>query len=73
MTSLTTLIVVIALYIFGGEAIHSFSLALILGVVVGTYSSIYVASTAALAMGISKSDLIPARKEGGERGAEELP
>jgi preprotein translocase subunit SecF len=73
MTSLTTLIVVVALYIFGGEAIHSFSLALILGVVVGTYSSIYVASTAALAMGISKSDLIPARKEGGERGAEELP
>jgi preprotein translocase subunit SecF len=73
MTSLTTLIVVVALYIFGGEAIHSFSLALILGVLVGTYSSIYVASTTALAMGISKSDLIPARKEGGERSAGELP
>ena len=73
MTSLTTLIVVVALYIFGGEAIHSFALALILGIMVGTYSSIYVASTAALAMGISKSDLIPARKEGPERGGEEIP
>jgi len=71
MTSLTTLIVVVALYIFGGEAIHSFSLALILGVVVGTYSSIYVASTAAIAMGISKSDLLPARKEGTERSGGE--
>jgi preprotein translocase subunit SecF len=67
------MIVVVALYIFGGEAIHSFSLALILGIGVGTYSSIYVASTAAIAMGISKSDLIPARKEGPERGGEELP
>lgn len=64
MTSLTTLLVVAALYILGGEAIHSFALALILGVVVGTYSSIYVASTAALALGISKSDLLPQRKEG---------
>jgi preprotein translocase subunit SecF len=63
MTSLTTLLVLIMLYIFGGEAISSFSLALILGVVVGTYSSIYIASTTALALGISKQDLMPASKE----------
>jgi preprotein translocase subunit SecF len=53
--------------VFGGEVIHSFSMALLLGVVVGTYSSIYVASTAALALGISKADLMPAKKESGER------
>jgi preprotein translocase subunit SecF len=64
MTSLTTLLVLIMLYVFGGEAINSFSLALILGVVVGTYSSIYIASTTALALGISKQDLMPTSKEG---------
>jgi preprotein translocase subunit SecF len=63
MTSLTTLLVLISLFIFGGEVIHAFSRALILGVVVGTYSSIYVASTAALALGVSKADLMPAKKE----------
>ena len=63
MTSITTLLVLVMLYIFGGEAINSFSLALILGVVVGTYSSIYIASTTALALGISKQDLMPASKD----------
>lgn len=63
MTSLTTLLVLVSLFVFGGEVIHAFSRALILGVVVGTYSSIYVASTAALALGVSKSDLMPAQKE----------
>jgi preprotein translocase subunit SecF len=63
MTSLTTLLVLVMLYVFGGEAIHSFSMALILGVIVGTYSSIYIASTTALALGISKQDLMPASKE----------
>ena len=63
MTSITTLLVLSSLFVFGGEVIHSFSLALILGVVVGTYSSIYVASTATLALGVSKSDLIPAKVE----------
>jgi preprotein translocase subunit SecF len=67
MTSFTTLLVLTALFVFGGEVIHSFSMALLLGVVVGTYSSIYVASTAALALGISKADLMPAKKESGER------
>jgi preprotein translocase subunit SecF len=63
MTSLTTLLVLTSLFIFGGEVIHAFSRALILGVVVGTYSSIYVASTAALALGVSKADLMPAQFE----------
>ena len=67
MTSITTLLVLIALFVFGGEVIHDFSLALILGVVVGTYSSIYVASTVTLALGVTKADLMPAKvqhKEG---------
>jgi preprotein translocase subunit SecF len=63
MTSITTLLVLVSLFVFGGEVIHAFSLALILGVVVGTYSSIYVASTATLALGVSKADLMPARVE----------
>lgn len=58
MTSLTTLLVLIALFIFGGEIIHDFALALIIGVVIGTYSSIYVASPMTLALGVSKEDLI---------------
>ncbi len=64
VTSLTTLIVLVALFILGGEIIHNFSLALILGVVVGTYSSIYVASSAVLMLGVSKADLMPVQKEG---------
>jgi preprotein translocase subunit SecF len=63
MTSITTLIVLFALFVFGGEVIHDFSLALILGVVVGTYSSIYVASTVTLALGVTKADLMPAKVE----------
>ncbi len=64
VTSLTTLLVLIALFVFGGEIIHGFALALIIGVLVGTYSSIYVASSAVLMMGISKADLMPVVKEG---------
>ncbi|ABA58807.1 protein translocase subunit secF [Nitrosococcus oceani ATCC 19707] len=64
MTSLTTLLVLFALFLFGGETIHSFSTALIAGIVVGTYSSIYVATPMALALGISKADLASTPKEG---------
>ena len=64
VTSLTTLIVLVALFILGGEVIRGFALALIIGVLVGTYSSIYVASAAALALGVSKQDLIQPKKEG---------
>ncbi len=66
MTSGTTLLVLIALFLFGGAIIHGFALALIVGIVIGTYSSIYVASTAALALGVSKADLMPVQKEGQE-------
>jgi len=71
ITSLTTLIVLFALFLVGGELIHNFSLALIIGVLIGTYSSIYVAANVLLFMNISKEDLIPVEKEGEE--FEELP
>ena len=58
MTSVTTLLVLISLYVFGGAVIESFALALIVGVIVGTYSSIYIASGTALALGISREDLL---------------
>ena len=64
ITSLTTLIVLSALFFLGGELIHSFAAALIVGVVIGTYSSMYVASTSALALGITRADLMPVHKEG---------
>ncbi|MEJ1297390.1 MAG: protein translocase subunit SecF [Candidatus Sedimenticola sp. (ex Thyasira tokunagai)] len=70
VTSLTTLLVLTALFLLGGEIIHGFALALIIGVVVGTYSSIYVASTAVLMLGISKADLMPIKKEGADAGVE---
>ena len=66
MTSVTTLLVLLALYFVGGELIHGFATALTIGVLVGTYSSIYVASTCALALGICKQDLMPVAKEGAD-------
>lgn len=63
MTSLTTLMVLLALFYLGGEVIHSFAGALIIGVVIGTYSSIFVASSMVLALGISKEDMLPSEKE----------
>lgn len=62
MTSFTTLLVLFALYAFGGEVIQSFALALIIGIFVGTYSSIYIASASALALGISREDLLVPEK-----------
>ncbi len=64
ITSFTTVVVLLALYIFGGEIIHGFALALLVGVFVGTYSSIFVASVAVLLLGINKEDLMPVVKEG---------
>lgn len=66
MTSFTTVLVLIALFVFGGEIIHSFATALIVGIVVGTYSSIYVASPITLALGVTKDDLMPVQKEGAD-------
>ena len=64
MTSLTTLLVLVALFVLGGELIRGFATALVVGVVIGTYSSIYVASVSALALGVSRTDLLPVKKEG---------
>lgn len=68
MMSITTLLVLIALFIFGGAIIHAFAYTLIVGVVVGTYSSIYVASTSLLYLGVSKYDLLQVEKEGAGAG-----
>lgn len=74
LTSGTTLLVVLALVIFGGEMIRGFAVAFLIGILVGTYSSVYVASTAALALGISKENLMPVKKEGeGEEEMENQP
>lgn len=69
ITSLTTLLVLIALLLVGGEMISGFALALTVGVVIGTYSSIYVAANVLLYMHISKEDLIPAQKDDAELDA----
>ncbi|MFT5713434.1 MAG: preprotein translocase subunit SecF [Glaciecola sp.] len=66
MTSGTTLLVVFSLYWFGGTVIHDFAIALLVGIVIGTYSSIYIASTVVLAMGVSKADLMPPEKPEGD-------
>jgi preprotein translocase subunit SecF len=66
ITSGTTLFVVAALYLWGGEIMEGFSLALIIGIIAGTYSTIFVASVLALKMGVSKADLMPPEKEGAE-------
>jgi len=63
ITSFTTLIVLLALLLMGGENIYYFAMALSIGVVVGTYSSIYVAANVLLAMEISREDLLPPEDE----------
>ncbi len=62
MTSGLTLLVVIALFVYGGSTIHGFSLALMIGIVVGTYSSIYVAGSLAVAFGLTRTGLMSAPK-----------
>ena len=66
ITSLTTLLVLTSLYLFGGELIKNFALALIFGVVVGTYSSIYIASNALVMMGLTSDHLMVPEKENEE-------
>lgn len=63
-TSLVTLLTVIALFFLGGEMIHGFSTALLIGMFVGVYSSIYVAGAMVLALGATRKDLLPVQKEG---------
>ncbi|MDB2482630.1 protein translocase subunit SecF [Gammaproteobacteria bacterium] len=66
VTSLTTLLVLFALFIFGGEMIKGFSLALILGVVVGTYSSIYVVANMLMSLTLTQEDLAIPEPEGAD-------
>ena len=69
VTSLTTLLVLLALLVAGGETIRGFALALTIGIVVGTYSSIYVAANVLVLMNISREDLLVPEKEGEESEA----
>ncbi len=71
MTSGTTLIVLLVLFFYGGELLSGFSSALLVGIVIGTYSSIYVASNLLLGLKITKEDLMPPAKEDGE--VDEMP
>jgi len=74
MTSVTTLLVLIALFYFGGEIIHAFAFTLIVGVIVGTYSSVYIAGAAAILLGVSKQDLMPVAKPDPDQAVtEQLP
>jgi preprotein translocase subunit SecF len=68
-TSVTTLLVLLALFFMGGEAVNGFSIALIVGVLIGTYSSIYVASPTALALDVTATDLLPPEKDDTELDA----
>ncbi|WP_165855006.1 protein translocase subunit SecF [Marinobacter sp. JSM 1782161] len=63
-TSGTTLVVLLSLYFLGGEAIHNFAVALIIGIVVGTYSSIYVSANLLVLLGVTREDLVVPPKEG---------
>ena len=66
LTSFTTLLTLFMLYIFGGELISGFALALIIGIGVGTYSSVYIAASILMGLDIAKEDLLPPVKEGAE-------
>ncbi|RUR10929.1 protein translocase subunit SecF [Legionella septentrionalis] len=63
MTSVLTLLVVVALFVYGGETIRGFSLALIIGIMIGTYSSIYVAGALAVVMGLDRKDFMPSQRK----------
>ena len=71
LTSFTTLLVVVTLLLIGGEVIKGFSFALFIGILVGTYSSIFIASPVVLGLGISREDMLPVKKE--EAEADGLP
>ena len=66
VTSFTTLLVLFALFIFGGDLIRGFSLALILGVLIGTYSSIYVVANMLMSLGITQEDMAIPEPEGAD-------
>ncbi|MGY6278096.1 protein translocase subunit SecF [Methylomonas sp. MgM2] len=70
LTSLTVFLTLLALAFFGGKTIHGFAIAMLIGVVKGTYSSIYIASSLALTMGLTRQDLMP---KGKDAAVDELP
>lgn len=70
LTSLTVFLTLLALAFLGGKTIHGFAIAMLIGVVKGTYSSIYIASSLALSMGLTRQDLMPKEKDA---AADELP
>jgi preprotein translocase subunit SecF len=73
MTHVTVFLVMAVLYFFGGEILEGFSKAMMIGVVFGTYSSIYIAANATVALGIGKEDLMPRAKEGDGSEADMAP
>ncbi len=73
MTSMTVFLVMVVLFLFGGELLAGFSKAMLIGVVIGTYSSIYIAANATVALGIGKEDLMPRPKEGDGSEADMAP
>lgn len=73
MTHVTVFLVMTVLFFFGGEILHGFSKAMMIGVVFGTYSSIYIAANATVALGIGKEDLMPRAKEGDGSEADMAP
>ena len=71
MTSGETMLAVLALLFFGGELLHGFSIALVIGILIGTYSSIYVATATVVWLGINRQEMMPVVKEGA--AADERP
>lgn len=69
MTSGTTILTLLALFFLGGEVIHGFATALLIGVVIGTFSSIFVASVLALKLDVTSQDLFPPREEDAEKAS----
>jgi preprotein translocase subunit SecF len=63
MSAGLVLLVVVVLFFLGGPVVHAFALALIIGIIIGTYSSIYVAGSLAVALGLKRSDLLTAVKK----------
>ena len=63
VTGVTTLVVLTALFFYGGEILHGFSIALIAGIIVGTYSSVFIASAVVLGLGLTREDMLPPTQE----------
>jgi preprotein translocase subunit SecF len=72
MTSLTILLALTSLLVFGGPVLRGFTAAMILGVVVGTYSSIYVSSSLLISLGLKPQIEAPKKKSGPPAGAERV-